>query len=176
MRPNRRTASLAHSPAACPAPVRRRCVLRSGLQAFGSALLFLSLFGVVGCSNISSGRRSSFNNSYEAFTPGQQSRLEQELSAARREIDKLEQELQGRAEIQTLAEQRIENFRTENEKLHQELSAIALSNAANRGVTGAITPVAASAYVGFDLPKETANRLTELSKKYKGIEFDLLKR
>lgn len=138
------------------------------------SLLLCVAMGASGCSN--TGRRSGVNSGgYNAFNGDPNARLQQELADAQEEIVRLEKELRGREEIQSLAEQRIENFKSENEKLHQELSAVAISNGGGRGLNP-ITTVAASALIGYEIPAEIRQELSALSKKYQGIEYDSLKR
>lgn len=107
------------------------------------------------------------------YTADQQARIQQDLEAARHEIQRLEQELRGTREIQAIAEQRIENFRQENERLHQELTGVVINGSGGRS---AINTVGASAIIGLDLPAEVEQQLADLAGKYQGVEYEKLQR
>lgn len=98
-------------------------------------------------------------------------RLERKLTEAEQQKGQFDQRLASEKEVQTVLEQRLENLRRENDRLHGDLTGAVMHAASGRGPAGSVTPAGATALVVVKLPPSFQRSLVEFSKKHPEAEF-----
>ena len=104
-------------------------------------------------------------------TEEQLARLEQERSQSAAELAALEKRVDGQREIETVLEERVDNLRKENDRLHGELTGVVMGASATRSAEpglvnagGSVDPLA--------LPRDLEDRLRRFTEKYTAARFD----
>lgn len=93
-------------------------------------------------------------------------------SDARAQADQLAQQLASQQQIQSIMEQRVANLRTENDRLHEEMTGVVMRASGDRPTTSALMNVSDVNYVGFELPSDLIKKLDQFSKSHVGVTFD----
>jgi flagellar motor protein MotB len=97
----------------------------------------------------------------------------QATAHAQNESARLQEQLQTSRELHTVLEQRVENFRRENERLHTELTRMAMTGGGKRRSSAVALASAAGDQLDFRVPQTLAKGLESLAAGTPGATFVL---
>lgn len=143
------------------------------------SLLFLVGAPIVGCSMVP---QSQLDRSREYANDlrhqldgakGQISTLKDEVAKDQQQIAKLESEINGHKEVQTVLEDRVKNLRAETSRWNEDVAGAVMNAGGAHGLSpGVLRTVSGSSTANFQLPASLVRSLTDLSSRDRRVVFD----
>lgn len=145
-----------------------------------SAVAALALGVMVGCQGQSlRGPGLSDSSDLRRDLTNQLSQVEQRFDQAKAELDQslaqvgqLEKQLAGQKDVQSLLQQRVDNLLSENQQLHQELTAVVMNAVEDGGTSSILQNVSGSVRAPLEIPDGVVRSLQTLTDHRPGLSIE----